>query len=78
MDHSLPGSSVPELTKENIKSILRKGNRYSNGTLGEGSPGCIEWIEGVTGEGNGNPLLYSCLETPVDRGAWWAAVQRVA
>ena len=78
MDHSLPGSSVPGLTKENIKSILRKGNRYSKGTLGEGSPGCIEWIEGVTGEGNGNPLQYSCLETPVDRGAWWAAVQRVA
>jgi len=26
------------------------------------------------GEGNGNPLHYSCLETPRDRGAWWAAV----
>ena len=25
-------------------------------------------------EGNGNPLQYSCLENPVDRGAWWAAV----
>ena len=31
-----------------------------------------------TGEGNGNPLQYSCLENPVDRGAWWAAVHRVA
>ena len=30
------------------------------------------------GEGNGNPLQYSCLENPVDIGAWWAAVQRVA
>ena len=29
------------------------------------------------GEGNGNPLQYSCLETPRDRGAWWAAVHRV-
>ena len=29
-------------------------------------------------EGNGNPLQYSCLENPVDRGAWWAAVHRVA
>ena len=28
--------------------------------------------------GNGNPLQYSCLENPVDRGAWWAAVHRVA
>ena len=30
------------------------------------------------GEGNGNPLQYSCLENPVDRGAWWVAVHRVA
>ena len=26
------------------------------------------------GEGNGNPLQYSCLENPMDRGAWWATV----
>ena len=32
----------------------------------------------VKGEGNGSPLQYSCLENPVDRGAWWAAVHRVA
>ena len=31
-----------------------------------------------SGEGNGNPLQYSCLENPVDRGAWWAAVHGVA
>ena len=30
------------------------------------------------GEGNGNPLQYSCLENPRDRGAWWAAVYEVA
>ena len=35
------------------------------------SPSCI-------GEGNGNPLQYSCLENPRDRGAWWAAVYGVA
>ena len=29
---------------------------------------------GTFGEGNGNPLLYSCLENPVDRGAWQATV----
>ena len=28
--------------------------------------------------GNGNPLQYSCLENPMDRGAWWAVVHRVA
>ena len=30
------------------------------------------------GEGNGNPLQCSCLENPMDRGAWWATVHRVA
>ena len=30
------------------------------------------------GEGNGNPLRYSCLENPRDGGAWWAAVYGVA
>ena len=29
------------------------------------------------GEGNRNPLQYSCLENPIDRGAWWATVHEV-
>ena len=32
----------------------------------------------VTGEGDGTPLQYSCLENPMDGGAWWAAVHGVA
>ena len=32
---------------------------------------------GGFGEGNGDPLQYSCLENPMDRGAWWATVHRV-
>ena len=32
----------------------------------------------VVGEGNGTPLQYSCLENPMDRGAWYAAVHGVA
>ena len=38
------------------------------------------WIPGSgrsPGEGNGNPLHYSCLENPMDRGAWWATVHGV-
>ena len=31
-----------------------------------------------SGEGNGNPLQYSCLENPIDKGAWWATVHGVA
>ena len=30
------------------------------------------------GEGNGNPLQYSCLENPMDGGTWWATVHGVA
>ena len=33
--------------------------------------------ERVPGEGNGTPLQYSCLENPIDREAWWAAVHGV-
>ena len=36
------------------------------------------WSGKIPGEGNGNPLLYSCLENPMDRGAWRATVHVVA
>ena len=38
----------------------------------------LPWSDGTCGEGNGNPRQYSCLENPVDRGAWWAAVHSVS
>ena len=38
----------------------------------------INETPGYCGEGNGNPLRYSCLENPMDRGAWWATVHGVA
>ena len=36
------------------------------------------YLDSIFGGGNGNPLQYSCLENPVHRGAWWAAVHGVA
>ena len=36
------------------------------------------FLYGKDGEGNGTPLQYFCLESPMDRGAWWAAVHGVA
>ena len=33
---------------------------------------------GLHGEGNGTPLQYTCLENPMDGGAWWAVVHGVA
>ena len=40
-------------------------------------PGSIPGSGRSPGEGNGNPLPYSCLENSLDRGAWWATVHRV-
>ena len=37
-----------------------------------GDPGSISGLGRSPGEGNGNPLQYSCLENSMDRGAWWA------
>ena len=42
-----------------------------------GHTGSVSGLGGSTGEGSGSPLQYSCLEHPVDRGAWWAAVHGV-
>ena len=42
-----------------------KGSVYNAGDLGS-----IPWLGRPLGEGNGNPLQYSCLENPMDRGAW--------
>jgi len=43
-----------------------------------GDTGSIPGWGRSPGEGNGNPLQYSCLGNPMDRGGWWATVHRVA
>ena len=43
-----------------------------------GDPGWIPVSGRFPVEGNGNPLQYSCLENPKDRGVWWATVHGVA
>ena len=43
-----------------------------------GDPGSIPELGRSPGEGNGNPLQYTCLENPMDGGAWEAAVHGVA
>ena len=42
-----------------------------------GDAGSIPGSGRSPGGGNGNPLQYSYLENPMDRGTWWATVQRV-
>ena len=43
-----------------------------------GDLGSIPGLGRFPGEGNGNPLQYSCLENPMDREAWWATFYGVA
>ena len=43
-----------------------------------GDNGLIPGLGRSPGGGHGNPLQYSCLENPMDRGAWWAMVHSVA
>ena len=43
-----------------------------------GDSGLISELGRSPGGGHGNPLQYSCLENPMDRGAWWVTVHRVA
>ena len=40
--------------------------------------GSVPGLGRSPGVGHGNPLWYSCLEKPMDRGAWWATVHGVA
>ena len=43
-----------------------------------GDNGLIPGLGRSPGGGHGNPIQYSCLENPMDRGAWWAMVHSVA
>ena len=43
-----------------------------------GDEGSIPGFGGPPEEGNGNPLQYSCLGNPMDRGAWWSTVHGIA
>ena len=56
---------------------IGKKKTYLPMQAGEMRCGLDPWVERSPGEGNGNPLQYSGLENPMDRGAWWATVQWV-
>ena len=54
------------------------GSEATASTCNAGDPGLIPGLWRSPGEGKDNPLQYSCLENPMDRGAWQATVHRVA
>ena len=62
--HGFPGGSVVKNPPANAED--------------SGDAGSIPGSGRSPGKGNGNLLQYSCLENPMDRGAWWGTVRRVA
>ena len=56
---------------------LPGGSDSEESSYNAGDPGLISGLGRSPGEGNGNPLQYSCLENPNDRGAGQATVHRV-
>ena len=54
------------------------GSEDKESTCIVGDLGSIPGLGSCPGGGHGNPLQYSCLENPMDRGAWWATVYGVA
>ena len=53
------------------------GSVVNNPPANAGDMDLIPELRRSPGEGNGNPLQYSCLGNPMDRGAWWATVHGV-
>ena len=72
--------SICPVLENNEEIYIKIG--FSGGAGGKESPanaGVVSLIPGSgrsPGGGHGNPLQYSCLGNPMDRGAWWATVRR--
>ena len=60
-----------------MSTIYSGGSDGKESTCSAGDLGLIPGLGKPPGEGNDNPLQYSCLENPMDRGAWWATVHVV-
>ena len=75
---------IPIPKKDNAKecsnyhTIAFISHEVKASTCNAGDLGSIPGSGRSPGEGNGNPLQYSCLENPMDGGAWWATVHWVA
>ena len=54
------------------------GSEVKASACNVGDLGSIPGLGRSPGKGNDNPLQYSCLENPMDGGAWWATVHGVA
>ena len=60
-----------------ISGQVPGGSEVKVSACNAGNLGSIPGSGRFPGKGNGNPLQYSCLENPVDRGAWWTIAHGV-
>ena len=67
-----------QIGKEEVKLSLFADDMVKASASNAGDPGSIPGSGRSPGEGNGNPLQYSCLENPMDGGDWLATVHGVA
>ena len=61
-----------------IIKVFHCGSAGKESACDAGDLGSIPGLGRSPGEGSGNPIQCSCLENPIDRGAWWATVHGVA
>ena len=79
-----PGDEAEVEKKKKICNSFEREGGFPNGSAGKESAcnaentGLIPGLQRSPIEGNGNPLEFSCLKNPMDRGAWWATVHGVA
>ena len=77
--HSLKGNQFLSLFKLLCEVGLGLGGSVAkNPPINAGDAGLIPRLDRSPRKENGNSIQYSCLENPMDRGAWWAAVHGVA
>ena len=67
---------VDRMVRVGAHTIVVKNPRANAGDIRD--VGSIPGSGRSPGGGHSNPLQYSCLENPIDRGAWWASVHRFA
>ena len=77
-----PWSPKESDTTERLHSLIHNfsipgGSDGKESACNGGDLGLISGLRRSLGEGHGKPLQYSCLENPMDRGAWWTTVHRV-
>ena len=72
-----PESAPVDLIYSSHKNSFSGGSVVKNLLASAGDTGSIPGLGRSLGEGNGNPLQYSHLGKPMDRGAWWATVHGV-